>query len=69
MRLAKKLCEYGKVLYVSAEEGIRQSFQRRTKMFNMEEVKEQFFVIVNPNIEALKSRLAKTQESSICYYR
>lgn len=59
MRLAKKLCEYGKVLYVSAEEGIRQSFQRRTKMFNMEEVKEQFFVIVNPNIEALKSRLAK----------
>ena len=49
MQLAKKFCEYGKTLYVSAEEGIRQSFQRRLEMFEMNSV----------DINLLKERLSK----------
>lgn len=59
MQLAKKLCEYGKTLYVSAEEGIRQSFQRRLKMFEMNSVGRKLSIIEDPNINLLKERLSK----------
>lgn len=59
MQLAKKLCEYGRVLYVSGEEGIRQSFQRRLQLFHMEDVNRRFFIIEDTRIEALTERLAK----------
>ena len=59
MQLAKKLCEYGKVLYVSAEEGIRQSFQRRLKMFEMNSVGRKLSIIEDPDINLLKERLSK----------
>ena len=45
MQLAKKFCEYGKTLYVSAEEGIRQSFQRRLEMFEMNSVGRKLSII------------------------
>ena len=47
------------MLYVSGEEGIRQSFQRRLKLFRMEEVNRRFFIIEDTQIEALTERLAK----------
>ena len=59
MQLAKKLCEYGKTLYVSAEEGIKQSFQRRLKMFEMNSVGRKLSIIEDPNINLLKERLSK----------
>lgn len=59
MQLSKKLCEYGRVLYVSGEEGIRQSFQRRLRLFHMEDVNRRFFIIEDTNMEALTERLAK----------
>lgn len=59
MQLAKKLCEYGKTLYVSAEEGIRQSFQRRLEMFEMNSVGRKLSIIENPDINLLKERLSK----------
>ena len=59
MQLAKKFCEYGKTLYVSAEEGIRQSFQRRLKMFEMNSVGRKLSIIEDPNINLLKERLSK----------
>ena len=59
MQLAKKLCEYGKTLYVSAEEGIRQSFQRRLKIFEMNSVGRKLSIIEDPDINLLKERLSK----------
>ena len=59
MQLAKKFCEYGKTLYVSAEEGIRQSFQRRLKMFEMNSVGRKLSIIEDPDINLLKERLSK----------
>lgn len=59
MQLAKKLCEYGKTLYVSAEEGIRQSFQRRLEMFEMNSVGRKLSIIEDPDINLLKERLSK----------
>lgn len=59
MQLAKKLCEYGKTLYVSAEEGIRQSFQRRLEMFEMNSVGRKLNIIEDPDINLLKERLSK----------
>ena len=38
MQLAKKLCEYGRVLYVSLEEKVSMSFNQRIRRFHMEEV-------------------------------
>lgn len=59
MQLAKKLCEYGKTLYVSAEEGIRQSFQRRLELFEMNSVGRKLSIIEDPDINLLKERLSK----------
>lgn len=59
MQLAKKFCEYGKTLYVSAEEGIRQSFQRRLEMFEMNSVGRKLSIIEDPDINLLKERLSK----------
>ena len=59
MQLAKKLCEYGKTLYVSAEEGIWQSFHRRLKMFEMNSVGRKLSIIEDPDINLLKERLSK----------
>lgn len=59
MQLAKCLCDFGTVLYVSYEEGVRQSFQERLKRFHMDEVQGKFRVVTDDSYEELSERLAK----------
>ena len=59
MQLAKKLCEYGRVLYVSLEEKTSMSFQQRIRRFHMEEVQKDFRVVDDGDIESLRERLRK----------
>lgn len=59
MQLGKELCKYGPVLYMSYEEGVNQSFQRRMGYLNMGEVQGRFRVITDDTIEELAERLAK----------
>lgn len=59
MQLGKELCKYGPVLYMSYEEGVNQSFQRRMGYLNMNEVQGRFRVVVDETLEELKARLAK----------
>lgn len=59
MQLGKELCKYGHVLYMSYEEGVNQSFQRRMGYLKMNEVQGRFRVVVDDTLEELKTRLAK----------
>lgn len=59
MLLGKKLCEYGKVMYVSLEEGVSLSFKRRMKRLLMEEVNGRFVVVAGETMEQLAVRLKK----------
>lgn len=59
MQLAKKLCEYGRVLYVSLEEKVSMSFNQRIRRFHMEEVETQFRIITDADLENLRERLHK----------
>ena len=45
MQLGKELCNYGTVLYMSYEEKINQSFQRRMGYLKMNEVQGKFCVV------------------------
>lgn len=57
MQLARKLCEYGTVLYMSYEERVSQSFQQRLDRFKMNEVQGRFRIAVEDTIEELTARL------------
>lgn len=59
MQLGKELCKYGSVLYMSYEEGVNQSFQRRMDYLNMHEVQGHFRVVTDESIDELAKRLAK----------
>lgn len=59
MQLGKELCKYGLVLYMSYEERVNQSFQRRMGYLNMNEVQGRFRVITDDTIKELEERLAK----------
>lgn len=59
MQLAKKLCEYGAVLYVSYEEGVRMTFQDRLKRCHMDEVQGRFRVVTDDTIDDVRQRLGK----------
>ena len=59
MQLGKELCKYGPVLYMSYEEGVNQSFQRRMGYLNMYEVQGRFRVVTEESIEELAERLGK----------
>lgn len=59
MQLGKELCKYGPVLYMSYEERVNQSFQRRMGYLNMNEVQGRFRVITDDTIKELEERLAK----------
>ena len=59
MQLGKELCKYGPVLYMSYEEGVNQSFQRRMDYLGMNEVQGKFRVVVDDTLEELSERLAK----------
>jgi hypothetical protein len=58
MQLARELCNYGTVLYMSYEEGVSQSFQKRLKTFRMNEVQGRFRIATDDTIEELGKRLA-----------
>ena len=59
MMLAKKLCEYGDVVYWSLEEGAGLSFKRRMQAFNMEAVDGRMLVVVGETLDEFSERLAK----------
>lgn len=63
MMLGKELTKYGKVLYVSLEEGVSLSFQRRMELLNMKEVNSKFSVVVRETVVELAERLAKPKSA------
>lgn len=69
MQLGKELCNYGPVLYMSYEEKINQSFQRRMEYLKMNEVQGKFRVVTEGSLEEviarLKNRKARSSSSLI----
>ncbi len=61
MLLAKELCSYGTVLYMSYEEGVSQSFQQRLDRFGMKEVQGRFRIAASDTIEELGERLRRAK--------
>lgn len=59
MQLGKELCNYGTVLYMSYEEGVNQSFQRRMGYLKMNEVQGRFRVAVGETYEEVIERLKR----------
>ena len=59
MQLAKEFCKYGTVLYLSYEEGVSQSFQRRMGYLHMDEAQGKFRVATSDTFEELEARLEK----------
>lgn len=63
MQFAKMLCGMGPVLYVSLEEGVGLSMQRRLEQFKMSEVQGSFRIITDGDYEALRERLHKPKSA------
>ena len=63
MQFAKMLCGLGSVLYVSLEEGVGLSMQRRLAQFKMTDVQGSFRLITDGDIKALEERLAKPKSA------
>ena len=63
MQLAKMLCGLGPVLYVSLEEGVGVSMQRRLAQFKMNEVQGSFRITTDGDIDTLAERLAKPKSA------
>lgn len=63
MMLAKKLCDYGKVDYVSLEEGAGLSFKRRIERLRMSEVAGRFKVVTGITTAELVERLARPKSA------
>ncbi|MCR5394191.1 MAG: DNA repair protein RadA [Bacteroidales bacterium] len=64
MQLAKELCNYGHVLYVSYEEGVNLSFQERMERFRMSDVQGRFRVVTEDTLEELTERLSKKRSAN-----
>ena len=63
MQLAKELCSYGGVLYLSYEEGVSKSFQDRINRYKMNEVQGKFRVATDDTLDELKERLKKRKSA------
>ncbi|MBR1463471.1 MAG: AAA family ATPase [Prevotella sp.] len=63
MQLGRKFCGWGKVLYVSYEEGVRMEFQRRLRYLNMQQVSGRFSVVTDDTLEELTERLSRQQSA------
>ena len=63
MQLAKMLCRFGKVLYISLEEQISPSFQKRLRLFSMNEVQGKFSVILDADMDELRERLHRPKSA------
>ena len=59
MQLAKEFCRFGNTLYLSYEERINQSFQRRMGYLGMHEVQGKFRVVTDDSYEELVERLKR----------
>jgi len=59
MQLAKELCHYGVVLYLSYEEKVNQSFQRRMGYLHMSEVQGSFRVVTGDSYDEVVERLKR----------
>jgi hypothetical protein len=69
MQLGKELCNYGTVLYMSYEEKINQSFQRRMGYLKMNEVQGKFRVVTEGSLEEVIARLKKTEKPEVYHHR
>lgn len=67
MLLAKELCKFGKVDYISLEEGANLSFKRRTIRLQMDEVAGRFKAVTNITMEELAERLAKPKSANFVF--
>lgn len=63
MQFAKMLCGIGPVLYVSLEEGVGLSMQRRLAQFKMSDVQGKFRLTTDGDIKSLEERLAKPKSA------
>lgn len=61
MTLAYELAQYGKVLYVAAEEGYGASIQQRIRRCNMADLKSRFIVTLD-TFDELMERLGKREK-------
>ncbi len=64
MMLSKKLCDYGRVDYVSLEEGANLSFKKRVKRLRMKEAAGKFKVVTGITVAELVERLAKPKSAN-----
>ena len=64
MLLAKKLCDYGRVDYVSLEEGMGLSFKKRIKRLQMKEVAGRFKVVTGLKVSDLIDRLKRPKSAN-----
>ena len=64
MMLAKKLCDYGKVEYVSLEEGANLSFKTRSIRLRMKDVAGSFKVVTRVTVAEIAERLAKPKSAN-----
>lgn len=65
MQLAKELCSYGGVLYLSYEEGVSKSFQDRINRYKMNEVQGKFRVATDDTLDDLRARLKNARVPSL----
>ncbi len=59
MQLARELTSYGSVLYMSYEEGVSQSLQKRLGTFRMDEVQGRFRIATDDTPDELAERLRR----------
>nr|DAR27487.1 MAG TPA: AAA domain protein [Caudoviricetes sp.] len=64
MMLAKKLCHYGKVDYISLEEGTTLSFKNRVKRLRMNEVAGSFKVVTGVTVSDIVARLERRKSAN-----
>ena len=65
MQLAKYMCNYGKVIYDSLEEGIGLSFQMSLKRHGMQETRGRLVILDKEPMEMLCERLSKKKSPKI----
>lgn len=64
MKLSKKLCDFGKVDYVSLEERANLSFKKRIERLRMKDVAGKFKVVTDISVTELVERLAKPKSAN-----
>lgn len=63
MLLSRKLCEFGRVDYISLEEGTSLSFKNRIRRLRMQEVAGSFKVVTNVTVAELVERLRRPKSA------